>query len=282
MNLTLKLAAGEFVFAPGVYDPLSALLADQMGFSALYLTGYGVNAGLLGKPDAGFVSYHEMVDRIRTITELIDAPLIADGDTGFGGLANVSLAVRGFEKAGAAAIQLEDQEFPKRCGHTKNRRVIDTRDMVDKLQVACESREDPSFLLIARTDARTELGLDEALRRADAYLAAGADALFIESPESIDEMRIICDRFKGVPLVANMVGGGRTPLLDNESLASLGFKLVIHPIYLLGAAVKGMREAATMLSSTGRQSTDVADIHQLNSLLGFEEIWALDERYRRN
>ena len=212
------IANGSFISAPGVFDPLSARVAEQSGANALYMTGYGVSASLLGKPDAGLVSYREMVDRVRAICEVTTVPLIADGDTGFGGLANVRQAVRGYENAGASAIQIEDQEYPKRCGHTRNRKVISTEDMVRKIELACETRQSDAFLIVARTDARTEHGLDEALSRAEAYRSAGADVLFVESPESLDEMRMINEQLSGTPTLANMVGGGKTPMLADAEL----------------------------------------------------------------
>jgi len=273
-----QLKAGEFISAPGVFDPLSARVAEQSGASALYMTGYGVSASLLGKPDAGLVSYREMVDRVRSICEVTEAPLIADGDTGFGGLANVRQAVQGYEAAGASAIQIEDQEYPKRCGHTKNRKVISAEDMIKKLEIACESRASEDFLIVARTDARTEHGLDEALRRSEAYIKAGADILFLESPESIEEMRIITERFPDTPKLANMVGGGKTPVLPDAELRALGYQIVIHPVYLLGAAVSGMRAAMQTLQSDGIETPSAATLEDLNMLVDFPAIWALDER----
>jgi len=273
-----QLKAGEFISAPGVFDPLSARVAEQSGASALYMTGYGVSASLLGKPDAGLVSYREMVDRVRSICEVTEAPLIADGDTGFGGLANVRQAVQGYEAAGASAIQIEDQEYPKRCGHTKNRKVISAEDMIKKLEIACESRASEDFLIVARTDARTEHGLDEALRRSEAYIKAGADILFLESPESIEEMRIITERFPDTPKLANMVGGGKTPVLPDAELRALGYQIVIHPVYLLGAAVWGMRAAMQTLQSDGTEMPLAATLDDLNMLVDFPAVWALDER----
>lgn len=276
MNLKTHLANGGTVSAPGVFDPFSARVAEQAGFDVLYMTGYGVNATLLGQPDAGFASYQQMVDRVRSISLVTNASLIADGDTGFGGLANVELAVRGYEMAGADAIQLEDQEFPKRCGHTRNRRVIETADMVKKVRIACEARASDDFLVVARTDALSEHGLDEALSRADAYLEAGADVLFVESPEDKGQMQTICERFSGVPLVANIVGGGRTPELPDSELFSMGYQVVIHPIYLLGAISSAMKLAAAALKSGTR--TEVDHIGALNELLDFQHVWDLDER----
>ena len=272
------IADGSFISAPGVFDPLSARVAEQSGANALYMTGYGVSASLLGKPDAGLVSYREMVDRVRAICEVTTVPLIADGDTGFGGLANVRQAVRGYENAGASAIQIEDQEYPKRCGHTRNRKVISTEDMVRKIELACETRQSNAFLIVARTDARTEHGLDEALSRAEAYRSAGADVLFVESPESIDEMRMINEQLSGTPTLANMVGGGKTPMLQDAELRALGYDIAIHPVYLLGAAVTAMREALRTLQANGREASSAATLDELNTLVDFESVWALDER----
>ena len=272
------IANGSFISAPGVFDPLSARVAEQSGANALYMTGYGVSASLLGKPDAGLVSYREMVDRVRAIFEVTTVPLIADGDTGFGGLANVRQAVQGYENAGASAIQIEDQEYPKRCGHTRNRKVISTEDMVRKIELACETRESDTFLIVARTDARTEHGLDEALSRAEAYRSAGADVLFVESPESLDEMRMINEQLSGTPTLANMVGGGKTPMLQDAELRALGYDFAIHPVYLLGAAVTAMREAFKTLQATGQEASSAATLDELNTLVDFESVWALDER----
>ena len=186
--LAARLRRKEFTAAPGVFELISARIADGMGFEALYMTGYGTVASYLGLPDAGLASYTDMVNRVGAIAGATRTPLVADGDTGYGGLLNIEHTVRGYEKAGAAAIQLEDQEFPKKCGHTPGRRVIPIEQMVAKIRVALESRDSKDFLIIARTDARTGYGLDEALRRGEAYAEAGADVLFIESPESVEEM----------------------------------------------------------------------------------------------
>ena len=272
------IANGSFISAPGIFDPLSARVAEQSGANALYMTGYGVSASLLGKPDAGLVSYREMVDRVRAICEVTTVPLIADGDTGFGGLANVRQAVQGYENAGASAIQIEDQEYPKRCGHTRNRRVISTEDMVRKIDLACETRQSDKFSIVARTDARTEHGLDEALNRAEAYRSAGADVLFVESPESLNEMRMINEQLSGTPTLANMVGGGKTPMLADAELHALGYNIAIHPIYLLGAAVTAMREALRTQQATGQEANSAATLDELNTLVDFESVWALDQR----
>ena len=233
------------IAAPGVYDMVSLRMAAAMGFDALYMTGYGTVASHLGLPDAGLASYADMVGRVEAMASMSETPLIADGDTGYGGLLNVRHAVRGYERAGAAAIQLEDQEFPKKCGHTPGRRVVSADDMVRKIAVAAEARTSPDFLIIARTDARGSLGLAEAIRRARAYAEAGADMLFVESPESGAEMAEIGRELGDMPLVANMVEGGRTPMLRNTRLAEIGYALAIYP-------VAGLLSAAAALNTVYR------------------------------
>ena len=230
-KLKSRVQSDEILVAPGVFDLISAKVADSIGFDVLYMTGYGVVASHLGLPDAGLATYTDMVGRVRQIAEGINVPLIADGDTGYGGLLNVQHTVAGYEAAGASAIQLEDQEFPKKCGHMAGRRVIPLEDMVAKIRVAKDTRSSDDFMIIARTDTRTVHGLDEALRRADAFAEAGADILFVESPESEEEMRTICERFDH-PLVANMVEGGRTPVLTKDELQKLGVpsRMITFPL----------------------------------------------------
>src|SRR5215470_9997500 len=211
--------SGEFIAAPGVFDMISAKIADASAAKLLYLTGYGTVASHLGLPDAGIATYSDMVGRVERMANGVEKPLIADGDTGYGGLLNVAHTVRGYERAGAAGIQLEDQEFPKKCGHTPNRRVVATDVMVRKIKVAADARASADFVIVARTDARTSLGLDEALRRGEAFARAGADILFIESPENEDELARIGGAFD-LPVLANMVHGGRTPVLPAKRLAA--------------------------------------------------------------
>ena len=276
-----RLESKKLLVAPGVYDMVSLRLASSFGFEALYMTGFGTVASHLGLPDAGLATYTDMVERVRRMASMAGAPLIADGDTGYGGLLNVRHTVRGYEEAGAAAIQLEDQEFPKKCGHTPGRRVIPMEDMVKKIQVAVEARASRDFLIIARTDARTSLGLDEALRRGEAYARAGADVLFIESPESVDEMRAIGRRFD-VPLVANMVEKGRTPVLSRAELEDIGYRIAIFPVTALLAAVKAMSGVYAELKRTGssKDSTvPLEDFGNLTRLMGFEDVWEFDKRH---
>ena len=276
-----RLKQPGLVVAPGVYDMVSLRLADSFGFEALYMTGFGTVASHLGLPDAGIATYTDMVSRVKAMAGMARTPLIADGDTGYGGLLNVSHTVRGYEAAGATAIQLEDQEFPKKCGHTPGRRVIAMADMVRKIKVACDSRESRDFLIIARTDARTTLGLDEALRRAEAYAQAGADILFVESPESVEEMRTI-GRSTHLPLVANMVEGGRTPVLAQAQLEAVGYKIAIFPVTALLAATEAMRKVYASFKQQGSSAglaVPLMPFADLTKLMGFEEVWAFDKRY---
>jgi 2-methylisocitrate lyase-like PEP mutase family enzyme len=282
-NLRARLARKELLVAPGVFDGISARIADQLGFEALYMTGYGTVASYLGLPDAGIATYTDMVGRVAVLASRTKTPLIADGDTGYGGLLNVQYSVRGYETAGAVAIQLEDQEFPKKCGHMLGRRVVPIEDMVDKIKVAVTCRDSSDFLIIARTDARTTLGLDEALRRADAYAKAGADILFVESPESLEEMRIIGRCFDR-PLMANMVEGGRTPVADRKTLEEIGFSIAIFPAFGFLAAGDALRKAYSHLKAHGSSvGADLAlyNFADFSDLMGFRAVAEFDQTYRR-
>jgi 2,3-dimethylmalate lyase len=282
-TLRARLAQKKLLVAPGVFDGISARIADQMDFEVLYMTGYGSVASHLGLPDAGIATFTDMVGRVAMIAGNSKTPLIADGDTGYGGLLNVQHTVRGYEKAGAIAIQLEDQEFPKKCGHMLGRRVVPLEDMVDKIKVATASRDDSNFLIIARTDARTTLGLDEALRRAEAYSKAGADILFVESPESLDEMRKIGSTFDK-PLVANMVEGGRTPVLDQKTLEELGYSLALFPTFGFLAAGEALRKVYTHLKQNGSSIGADVPLYKFNAfsaLMGFDAVAEFDKTYGR-
>jgi 2,3-dimethylmalate lyase len=270
------------IAAPGVYDMVSLRMAAAMGFEALYMTGYGTVASHLGLPDAGLASYADMTDRVEAMARMAAQPLIADGDTGYGGLLNVRHAVRGYERAGAAAIQLEDQEFPKKCGHTPGRRVIAADDMVRKIAVAAEARTSPDFLVIARTDARTSLGLSEAIHRARAYAEAGADMLFVESPETEDEMVTIGRELGDMPLIANMVEGGRTPMLTSARLAEIGYALAIFPVAGLLSAAAALKTVYRQIRETGSSLGSPSPLYpfaEMNRLMGFEEVWAFDKAH---
>jgi 2-methylisocitrate lyase-like PEP mutase family enzyme len=279
--LAQRLTRPGLIVAPGIFDGVSAKLADRFGFDCLYMTGYGSVASSLGLPDAGLASFTQMLDRVTMIARAVHTPFIADGDTGYGGLLNVAHTVRGYEDAGASAIQLEDQAFPKKCGHTPNRRVIAADDMVRKIRVAVEARASKDFLVVARTDARTSHGLDEALRRAELYGKAGADILFVESPESEDEMRVICERVEK-PLLANMVEGGRTPVKSREVLEQLGYKIAIFPITAMLAATQAMAAVYGTLKSEGSSAGATQPLYpftDMSVLMGFQAIWDFEKKY---
>ena len=281
-SLSARLKQPGLISAPGVFEMISACIADGIGFDALYMTGYGVVASTLGLPDAGLASYTEMVGRVHQIASGTTTPLIADGDTGYGGLLNVDFTVRGYEAAGAQAIQIEDQEYPKKCGHTPGRRVVPIEDAARRIKVAVEARSSKDFLVIARTDARTALGLDEALRRGEAFLKAGADMLFIESPESEAELAKIGKTFGNVPLVANMVEGGRTPLLDRAELERLGFKLAIFPTAGFLAAGAALRSVYGEIRSSGSSKSWTGEMYPFDDfsrLMGFERVWAFEREH---
>ncbi len=283
-RLKKRLDQGPIVIAPGVYEMISAKIADRMGFDALYMTGYGTVASYLGMPDAGIASFTDMLDRVARFASITSTPLICDADTGFGGLLNVMHTVRNYERAGACMIQIEDQEFPKKCGHMLGRRVVPTETMVDRIRVAVETREDPHFLVIARTDARTTLGLDEALRRAEAYARAGADVLFVESPESIEEMQQICRSFD-IPCLANMVEGGRTPVLSREDLQSIGYRLAIFPataFLAAGAAYDRLYRHFAEVGSSNGLDTPLHDFQKFSQMMGFDWVAEFDRRHARD
>ena len=281
MTLDLKTALSkDMVVAPGVFDLISALIADRMGFSALYMTGYGTVASHLGLPDAGLATYRDMVERAGRIAQTTKTPLIADADTGYGGLLNVAHTVRGYEAAGVAAIQIEDQEFPKKCGHTPNRRVIAAEEMAKKVEVACNSRKSDDLLIIARTDARTAHGIDEAIRRGKLYRDAGADIVFVEAPESDEEMKRICSEIDA-PTLANMVEGGRTPVLSAQCLKEIGFAIALFPGSGFLASGKALESVYADIRENGRttEKTPLYDFAQFNELIGFPEIWEFERRY---
>jgi 2-methylisocitrate lyase-like PEP mutase family enzyme len=280
-----KLAAlignGDFVVAPGIFEMISAKLADGMGFHALYMSGYGISASHLGLPDAGLASFSDVCERVRVLAGGTRTPLICDADTGFGGLLNVRQTVRGFEAAGCAAVQIEDQVDPKKCGYTAGREVIAIDAMVRKIEVALEAREDDKLLIIARTDARAGLGLDAAIARGQAYAAAGADVVFIQGPESVDELEQIGAAIDA-PLLVNLGHGGKTPVLAPERLSELGYGIAIYPGIAMLAAAAALESVYSTLARDGH-SQQVAlpryDFDAMHRLMGFEDVWAFEARW---
>jgi 2-methylisocitrate lyase-like PEP mutase family enzyme len=280
-QLKAKLAGNELVVAPGVFDMISVRMADSLGFDCLYMTGFGTVASYLGEADAGLATYTDMLNRVTAFCAATRTPIICDADTGYGGLLNVAHTVRGYERAGAAGIQLEDQEFPKKCGHTPGRRVIAQHDMAQKIRVAVEARQDPDMLIIARTDARTSLGLDEAMRRCDAYLEAGADVLFLESPETEQELEAIGKRFDA-PLIINVVEGGRTPQLSPADLQRLGFSLAIYPASGFLAVAQALHKVYGELRArkgTLESKDQLYSFEKMCELMGFPAVWEFDRKH---
>jgi 2-methylisocitrate lyase-like PEP mutase family enzyme len=271
------------IMAPGVYDPFTALLAQQAGFECLYLSGASIAYTRLAQPDIGLVSVSEVISTIELITDRVDLPMIVDGDTGFGNAMNVQRTVRCFERAGAQAIQLEDQSFPKRCGHLAGKKLIPAAEMAGKIRAACDARRSESFQIIARTDAIAVEGFDAALDRAEMYFEAGGDVLFIEAPRSIDQMRQITERFaKRIPLLANMVEGGMTPLNSAHELHDIGFKVVIFPGGIARAMLRQGQAYYASLNATGSNAPfrdRMADFDELNDVIGLQSVLQNSQEY---
>ncbi|NCW02564.1 MAG: carboxyvinyl-carboxyphosphonate phosphorylmutase [Betaproteobacteria bacterium] len=275
------LREGRFVLAPGVFDMFSTRIADRMPFEALYMTGYGISGSYLGLADAGLVSYTDMVSRARCIAEGSTKPLIADADTGFGGLLNIRHTVRGYEAAGVQAIQIEDQEMPKKCGHTPNRRVVPLKDALKRIEVAVDARRRDDTLIIARTDARTALGLEEAIARGKAFAKAGADIVFIEAPESAEEFERVGASIDAW-LIANMVPSGKSPVIERADLIRWGFDLAIYPsagMAVACAAIEANFKHLLQAGSTSESKVAAFSMAQLHDLVGFDEVWAFEKRF---
>jgi len=282
--LRQKLDRREFFTAPGMQDMIAAAICNKVGFEIVYGTGYWLTASSLGLPDAGIASFTQMLDRMATLTKTSNAAVIADADTGYGGLLNVHHTVLGYEAAGVTAIQLEDQEFPKKCGHTPFKRLVPAVDMAEKIRVAAAARQDKeNFLIIARTEARASEGLDGAISRLHAYREAGADILFLEAPQSIDEMREACAAFDA-PMMANMADGGLTPILPAAQLEDLGYAFAIYPSMTSLVAAAAMETALIRLKQDGLSQTPdlpMFNFKEFCSLIGFEDVWAFERQWAR-
>ncbi|MCU0561487.1 MAG: isocitrate lyase/PEP mutase family protein [Desulfobacterales bacterium] len=266
-----RIARKPILSAPGCYDAFSARLIEYTGFEAAYMTGAGVSAGLAAAPDIGLLTMTEMVEQARRITDAVGLPLIADADTGYGGSLNVYRTVRQFEDAGVCAIHIEDQDLPKRCGHLEGKRIVPAEIMVERLRAALDARRDPNFLIIARTDARAVLGFEAALERAQRYGEAGADVLFVEAPEGVEELGAIGRRLSGWPLFINRGGAEKTPHLSVDDLETLGFSIVIFPGDTQKAAGQAMLEVLRVLKQTGNTEalqSKMMGFHERFELLG--------------
>lgn len=269
------------IMAPGAYDPWTAKLIEKAGFPAVYMTGYGVSAAVLGKPDIGLLTLTEMVTAAKNIVAAVNIPVIADADNGYGGSLNVVRTVQEYEQAGVAAIQLEDQVTPKRCGHMEGKEVISMEEMVAKIKAAVYARKDPDTVIIARTDARAAISFDEALKRAKAYEAAGADVIFFEAPQSVEEMKIVASEIK-VPLLANMVEKGKTPLTKASKLNEMGYSIIIYPVSLLYAATKTIQDFLAQLKTdetTAALLDRMVTFPEFNSAIELDELRKLEKSF---
>lgn len=279
-----RLQTPTAVLAPGVYDALTALIAEQAGFEALYLSGGAVAYSQFGRSDVGLTTAKEAVDTLARITDRVRTPVIVDGDTGFGNALNVQRTVRDFERAGAAMIQLEDQTFPKKCGHLENKSLVSTAEMCGKLRAALDARHSDQTLILARTDAVAVEGLDAAIDRAEAYFACGVDALFIEAVYSAAEMDRVCGIFAGrIPMLANMVEGGKTPIQSADELGGRGYRIVIFPGGTARFAARQLQRYYGSLKQHGTTAPmkgEMFDFDQLNGLIGTPELLALGNRYQ--
>lgn len=283
MGLRERLAEPRIVLAPGVCDALTAAIATDAGFEALYVSGAAIAYTRLGRPDIGLVSMSEVADHVARIADRVDTPLIVDADTGYGNALNVQRTVRALERAGAAMIQLEDQTFPKRCGHLDGKGVIPTAEMVGKIRAAVDARRSAETLVLARTDAAAIEGLEGAVARAHAYAEAGADALFVEAPRTREDLARIAAALKGIrPLLANMVEGGRTPVLSAPDLEAIGFRIVIFPGGIVRALARTARDyyASLATARTTEPFRDrMLDLAALNALIGTPAMLELGKRY---
>jgi len=279
--LRSSLQSGRSLLMPGVFDALSARLAARAGFDVMFLSGYGMSATQLGEPDFGLLTETDVATTAGRVCAAVDVPVVVDVDTGYGNAVNVMRTVRDVVRAGAAGIFLEDQVWPKRCGHMRGKRVIPVAEQVGKLRAAAEARGDSGLILVARTDARQAVGLDDAIARALAYRDAGADALFVEAPQSVEELREVGRRLPP-PLVANMVEQGATPDLSAEELAALGFQWIVYPVAALFAATHAMQSVYAHLRADGHTRA-VRDrqvgFAAFNEVMGIDEKYALDERF---
>jgi 2-methylisocitrate lyase-like PEP mutase family enzyme len=281
--LARRLAEHRVLLAPGVYDALTALLAEQAGFEALYLSGASIAYTRLGRSDIGLTTFSEVEDVLARITERVRVPVIVDADNGFGNALNVQRTVRGFERAGAAMIQLEDQTFPKRCGHLDGKAVVPVSEMQGKLHAALDARADAGTLVLARTDALAVEGLEAALDRAEAYLDCGVDALFIEALRTPEQMDAACRRFgQRVPLLANMVEGGKTPVQSADELGARGFRIAIFPggtARAVAHTLAGYYASLRQNGSTTPWQGQMLDFDGLNAVIGTVELLAQGRRY---
>jgi len=280
-RLRALLDSGEMIVAPGAFDPLAARLVEEAGFPAVYMTGFGTSAALIGRPDVGLLTMTEMAGNAGRIVDCVDIPVIADADTGYGNPLNVIRTIGAYEAAGVAGIHIEDQVSPKKCGHMEGKQVIPAAEMAQKVRAAVQARTQPEFVIIARTDARAVEGLDAAIERARLYREAGADVLFVEAVLNEDEAAAVAHAFPGVPLLFNWAEGGKTPPIGLGRLTELGYRIVIFPISTLLAATAAMRQILREIAQAGTPAAALRDLPAFGDFLGFIGLAEVREAERR-
>lgn len=282
ISLKKRLQSADILIAPGAYDAFLASLIEKSGFEAVYMSGAGISYSKLGQPDVGFLTQSEMASRAASISEAVSVPVIADGDTGYGNAINVMRTVRMYEQAGVSAIQLEDQQFPKRCGHLSGKELIPAEEMAGKVRAAVDARKSDEFLVIARSDATSVAGLDESIRRAKMYVDSGADVIFVEAPRDRSDLEAVAKALPGVALLANMVEGGKTPLFTADELQEMGYSLVIYPNSLTRRFARAALDLLSELKKTGTTKhllDDMMPFKELNKMLGIDSYRELEQKY---
>lgn len=282
ISLKQRLKQKEILIAPGAYDAFMASLIEKSGFEAVYMSGAGISYSKLGQPDVGFLTQSEMADRASSICQAVTIPVIADGDTGYGNAINVMRTVRMYEQAGVRAIQLEDQQFPKRCGHLSGKELISAEEMSGKVRAAVDARKSDEFLVIARSDATSVAGLDESIRRAKMYVDSGADVIFVEAPRDQSDLEAVAKALPGVALLANMVEGGKTPLFSAQELQEMGYSLVIYPNSLTRRFARAALDLLKELKNTGTTRhllDEMMPFKELNKMLGIDSYRELEQKY---
>lgn len=278
-KLRALLAQDKLHVMPCCYDALSAKLIEQGGFDLTFMSGFAASASRIGAPDLGLMSYGEVVDQVRNITEATSIPLLADGDTGYGNAMNVRRTVEGFAKAGAAAVMIEDQLAPKRCGHTPGKAVVSRDEAFDRIRAANDAKEaGADILILARTDARHDHGLKEAIERAAKFKELGADILFVEAPKTVEEMRLLCEELPG-PKMANIVEGGETPDLSHAELRDIGYSIAAYPLTLMAAAMKSITDVLELMKHDGDRQPYLMDFKSLRQKIGFDDYYAQSQQY---
>ncbi|MBF0288907.1 MAG: isocitrate lyase/PEP mutase family protein [SAR324 cluster bacterium] len=269
----------KILLVPGCYDALSAKLIERAEFKAAFMSGFAVSGSLLALPDTGLISYAELVAQGQNICSAVSIPVCGDGDTGFGNAINVQRTVKGYARAGFASVMIEDQEHPKRCGHTRGKQVVSREEAFMRIQAAVDTRNtEDDILIIARTDARATHGLEEALVRCQRFAEIGADIIFLEAPETVEEMEIFCRETRGYPM-ANMLEGGRTPILSPEILQKIGYKLAAYPLVLMNASIQALQAALQQLNQ-GNMPDNCISFEEVRSVVGFEEYHQKEQQYK--